>query len=296
MINSNNEDMIIKGIGGFYYVSTKNGVIECKAKGIFRKRGITPLAGDNVKITDENGGWIIEEIFPRKNFFVRPPISNLDVMFILASTVEPSPNRLLLDKMTAIAVSKDVKPVIVVTKCDMASHKEICDNYALSNITVIAVSADNDDGVQQIKELVKGNITAFTGNSGVGKSTLLGRLMPEKTFETAEISKKLGRGKHTTRQVELFSAFGGLIADTSGFSLLDMERACLILKEDIQYTFPDIEPHIENCQFTGCSHRTEKGCAVIKAVEEKKITKSRYSSYVEMYNAALNIKEWQTKK
>lgn len=283
----------MKGIGGFYYVQTPSGPVECRAKGIFRKRGISPLAGDLVRLESEGGGAVIADILPRKNFFVRPPVANLDLLFVVAATVEPAPNFLVLDKMCAIALDKGVTPVLVATKTDLASPDSLSQVYARSGIEVLLAGQDEDAALVRMRELIAGRLCAFTGNSGVGKSTLLNRLLPGLRQETAQISKKLGRGRHTTREVELFEAFGGLVADTPGFSSLDMERANVILKENLQFCFPEFEPFLNRCRFTGCSHRREKGCAVREAVETGLIHPRRYEDYLTMYEDASAIKEWE---
>ena len=283
----------MKGIGGFYYVQTPSGPVECRAKGIFRKRGISPLAGDLVRLESEGGGVVIADILPRKNFFVRPPVANLDLLFVVAATVEPAPNFLVLDKMCAIALDKGVTPVLVATKTDLASPDSLSQVYARSGIEVLLAGQDEDAALVRMRELMAGHLCAFTGNSGVGKSTLLNRLLPGLRQETAQISKKLGRGRHTTREVELFEAFGGLVADTPGFSSLDMERANVILKENLQFCFPEFEPFLNRCRFTGCSHRREKGCAVREAVETGLIHPRRYEDYLTMYEDASAIKEWE---
>ena len=287
------DNRIMKGIGGFYYVQTPSGPVECRAKGIFRKRGISPLAGDLVRLESEGGGAVIADILPRKNFFVRPPVANLDLLFVVAATVEPAPNFLVLDKMCAIALDKGVTPVLVATKTDLASPDSLSQVYARSGIEVLLAGQDEDAALVRMRELIAGRLCAFTGNSGVGKSTLLNRLLPGLRQETAQISKKLGRGRHTTREVELFEAFGGLVADTPGFSSLDMERANVILKENLQFCFPEFEPFLNRCRFTGCSHRREKGCAVREAVETGLIHPRRYEDYLTMYEDASAIQEWE---
>ena len=287
------DNRIMKGIGGFYYVQTPSGPVECRAKGIFRKRGISPLAGDLVRLESEGGGAVIADILPRKNFFVRPPVANLDLLFVVAATVEPAPNFLVLDKMCAIALDKGVTPVLVAPKTDLASPDSLSQVYARSGIEVLLAGQDEDAALVRMRELIAGRLCAFTGNSGVGKSTLLNRLLPDLRQETAQISKKLGRGRHTTREVELFEAFGGLVADTPGFSSLDMERANVILKENLQFCFPEFEPFLNRCRFTGCSHRREKGCAVREAVETGLIHPRRYEDYLTMYEDASAIKEWE---
>ncbi|HJA25178.1 MAG TPA: ribosome small subunit-dependent GTPase A [Candidatus Fournierella merdigallinarum] len=284
---------ITKGIGGFYYVKTEEGLLECKAKGIFRKKRITPVAGDKVVVEQEGGGAVIAEILPRKNVFIRPPIANLDVLFIVASTTQPTPSTLVLDKLSAIAVDKGAQPVLVFTKADLADTGPLLAAYDKSGLPVIVTDHASGEGLEQIKGWIAGRLCAFCGNSGVGKSTLLNALLPQLAQQTGEISQKLGRGRHTTREVELFEAFGGLVADTPGFASLDTERACYIPKEDLQYAFPEFAPYIPRCRFTGCAHRGEAGCAVRAAVEAGRISPTRYESYAAMYDEVKDIKDWQ---
>lgn len=282
---------IVKGIGGFYYVRTPEGVVECKARGIFRKRGITPVAGDNVALSPD--GTMIDEILPRKNVFIRPPIANLDVLFIVASTTQPVPSTLVLDQLTAAAIYKDVQPVLVVTKADLAAADQLAEAYAGSGIPLVQLHYDTGEGLDEIRAMLQGKLCAFCGNSGVGKSTLLNALAPELKRETGQISQKLGRGRHTTREVEIFEVSGGRLADTPGFASLEAQKLCRIPKEDLQHTFPEFGPYFGQCRFTGCSHRSETGCAVRQAVEEGKIGKTRYASYLAMYEEASARKEWE---
>lgn len=282
---------ITKGIGGFYYVRTPDGVVECKARGIFRKRGITPVAGDNVELSAD--GAMIEEILPRKNVFVRPPVANLDVLFIVASTTQPVPSTLVLDQLAAAAIYKGVQPVLVVTKADLAAVDQLAQDYATSGIPLIPLHYESGEGLDEIRQYIKGHLCAFCGNSGVGKSTLLNALAPELKRETGQISQKLGRGRHTTREVEVFEICGGRLADTPGFASLEAQKLCRIPKEELQHTFPEFEPYFGQCRFTGCSHRSEVGCAVRDAVEQGAISKSRYASYLAMYEEANARKEWE---
>ena len=282
---------ITKGIGGFYYVRTPDGVVECKARGIFRKRGITPVAGDNVELSAD--GAMIEEILPRKNVFVRPPVANLDVLFIVASTTQPVPSTLVLDQLAAAAIYKGVQPVLVVTKADLAAADQLAQDYATSGIPLIPLHYESGEGLDEIRQYIKVHLCAFCGNSGVGKSTLLNALAPELKRETGQISQKLGRGRHTTREVEVFEICGGRLADTPGFASLEAQKLCRIPKEELQHTFPEFEPHFGQCRFTGCSHRSEVGCAVRDAVEQGAISKSRYASYLAMYEEANARKEWE---
>ena len=247
---------ITKGIGGFYYVKTPEGIVECKPRGIFRKQKITPVAGDEVTLETENGAAVIAEIAPRKNVFVRPPVANLDVLFLVASTTQPTPSTLVLDKLAAIAVDKGVQPVIVCTKGDLAEAEFLRKAYEKSTLPFIRIDYETGGGLDEVKQWISGRLCAFCGNSGVGKSTLLNHLLPEAERETSAISQKLGRGRHTTREVTIFEAFGGRIADTPGFASLEANRAGFIPKENLEHAFPEFGPYLGQCQFTGCSHRS----------------------------------------
>lgn len=282
---------ITKGIGGFYYVKTEHGIVECRARGIFRKRGITPVAGDNVTLSPD--GTVIEEILPRKNVFVRPPIANLDVLFIVASTTQPVPSTLVLDQLASAAIYKNVQPVLVVTKGDLAAADMLAQAYAGSGLPLVQLHYETGEGLDEIRDFIAGRLCAFCGNSGVGKSTLLNALAPELRRETGQISQKLGRGRHTTREVEIFEICGGRLADTPGFASLEAQKLCRIPKEELQHTFPEFEAYFGQCRFTGCSHRAETGCAVRAAVEAGKISKTRYASYLAMYEEADARKEWE---
>lgn len=285
---------IIKGIGGFYYVDAAGEIYECKARGIFRKERITPLVGDSVQITvDDNGKNSIDCIADRRNFFNRPPISNVDNLVVVSSTCEPKPNTLIIDRLTAVAIHKNVRPVIVFTKDDLQSAKDYVDIYSSTGIDTFVVSNSTGEGVDSVKKLLSGSISVFTGNSGVGKSSLLNCIAPEFSIETGEISKKLGRGRHTTRHVELFKIGDGYIADTPGFSSLDFETNDIIKKDELADCFPEFSEFLGQCKFTSCSHNNDKGCMITQAVEEGKIHPSRHESYVALYNEVKNIKDWQ---
>lgn len=285
---------IIKGIGGFYYVEAAGEIYECKARGVFRKEKITPLVGDSVQITlEENGKNSIDSIAERRNFFNRPPISNVDNLVIVSSTCEPRPNTLIIDRLTAVAVHKNVHPIIIFTKDDLQSAEEYVKIYASTGISTFVVSNSTGKGIDEVKDLLSGSISVFTGNSGVGKSSLLNCIAPEFTLETGEISKKLGRGRHTTRHVELFKIGDGYIADTPGFSSLDFETNDIIKKDELADCFPEFSDYLGQCKFTSCSHINDKGCMIVKAVKEGKIHASRHESYVTLYNEVKNIKDWQ---
>lgn len=282
---------IAKGVGGFYYVRTETGLQECRARGIFRKRGITPVAGDVVTLNAE--GNMIDEIAPRKNVFVRPPIANLDVLFIVASTTQPVPSTRILDELTAAAVYKDVQPVLVITKSDLAAADQLLAAYEKSGIPVILLHHATGEGLDALREWIQGRLCAFCGNSGVGKSTLLNALDPDLHRQTGDISQKLGRGRHTTREVEIFESCGGRIADTPGFASLEAQKLAYIPKEELQHAFPEFAPYFGQCRFTGCSHRSETGCAVRAALQAGEISSSRYESYLAMYEEASQRKEWE---
>lgn len=290
---------IVKGIGGFYYVDTGEEIYECRARGNFRKQGITPLVGDNVEITLNEGDHenTIDIIYDRKNSLVRPPLANLDRLFIISSLVDPKINTYIIDKLTAIAEKKDIEPVIVITKNDIADGFEEYEKiYKSAGYRVIKCDNSSGEGAEEVKELLKDKICAFTGNTGVGKSSLLNNIFPDLKLETGETSKKLGRGRHTTRHCEIFKTDGGYIADTPGFSSLDLERCETIYKDELPYCFREFIPYLDKCKFmTNCSHVSDKGCAVCEAVENGEISKSRHDNYIQIYNEVKDIKEWQKK-
>lgn len=288
--------LILQSIGGFYYVETADAVYECKARGAFRKDGISPLAGDRVTITaGENGKGVLEEILPRRNALVRPPIANVDHLAIVASVADPKPNFLLLDKLIAIAENNGIEPLLIITKSDLEDTAPLEAVYRTVGIPLFTVTNTNADTAAPLKEFLRGKITAFTGNSGVGKSSLLNVIDPTLCRETGEISKKLGRGRHTTRSVTLFAlSGGGYLADTPGFSALDLERTQPIDKDDLFDCFREFADCFGKCRFTGCSHVSEPDCAVRESVEAGCIARSRYDSYVALYNEAKLRKPWET--
>lgn len=285
---------IIKGIGGFYYVEAADEIYECKARGVFRKEKLSPLVGDKVTISiNENAENTIYEIMPRKNALTRPPVVNINNLIIVVSTVEPKPSTLVIDKLIAVAEHKNIEPIIVITKSDLASAQEIFDIYTLAGFKTIIVSNETKDGVDEVKAVLKDKISALTGNSGVGKTSLLNNLDETLALKTAQISKKLGRGRHTTRQAELYRVCDGFVVDTPGFSSFEIDKSDIILKDELAYCFRDFSDYIEKCKFyPSCTHTADKGCAVVKAVNEGKISKSRHNSYVQLYNEVKDIKEW----
>ena len=287
--------LILKGIGGFYYVKAGDTVYECKARGVFRRNAITPLVGDHVKLLiEENQSPVIAEILPRKNSLIRPPMANLDQLVLVAATCDPAPSTLVIDKIIAAAEDKEISPILVISKIDLEQAQWLRDIYEPIGFPVVLVSSATGEGVERVKELLRGKITAFTGNSGVGKSSLLNQIDRRFCLETGEISRKLGRGRHTTRQVELFPLEGGgYVADTPGFSAIQMERYDVVHKEQLPYCFREFEPFLDQCRFPSCSHTCEKGCAVLEAVREGKISRSRHESYVALYQEVKDWKEWK---
>lgn len=291
------DGIIIKGIGGFYYVEAAGEIYECKARGVFRKSGIKPLAGDRVSISiNDKAENTIDEIYERKTFLPRPPVANVDRLFIVSSVCEPKPVFLIIDRLTALAQNKGIEPIVVFTKNDLESADEYVEVYRKAGIKTFAVSCVSGEGVDAVKEELKNHISAFCGNTGVGKSSLLNAIDPELALKTGEISDKLGRGRHTTRHSELFKTEGGYVADTPGFSSFETEETELILKDDLPYAFKEFEPYIGQCKFTSCLHVKDKGCRIIQAVEDGDIPVSRHESYCSMMEQAKSIKEWELKK
>ncbi len=287
------EGIILKGIGGFYYVETEDGVFECKAKGKFRSKKISPLAGDRVTVTVVNDkDNTIDEISPRKNALIRPPVANIDKLIIVVSSVKPKPNTLIIDKMTVLAEKNNIEPVIVITKTDLHYDEELADIYRSAGYRVYTFSLQDHRNLEEIRNELKGCICAFTGNSGVGKSTLINALNGELNLETGEISDKLGRGRHTTRQAEIFHVGEGMVIDTAGFSSIDFTADNVIFADDLQYYFKEFSEKIGECRFNGCNHLGDKGCKICELVGEGVISKSRHESYVSMFNETKDFKKW----
>ena len=276
--------LIVKGIGGFYYVlDDKNNVTQCRARGSFKNEGITPCVGDKVEfeILDDGDG-VVEKIYPRKNHFIRPPVSNIDLMAIVTTASNPKPVPYIIDKFLVMAEISGAEIIICVNKADKAKKKvldELMDIYG-KVYPVYVISAMDGQGVEQLKDALKGKKCAFAGPSGVGKSTLINALNPEMNLETGEISKKTNRGKHTTRHVEIFSLpFGGMIYDTPGFTSFD------VFEDDIhmlQESFPEMRKLMGSCKYDDCLHIKEPECSVLDALDEGNISKSRYESYLRM--------------
>lgn len=288
----NLKGIITKGIGGFYYVEVANAIYECKARGIFRKNRISPLVGDIVEISvNENAENTIDSILERKNSLIRPPVSNIDNLLIVVSTVDPKPNFYVIDKLIAVAEHKNIEPYIIISKTDLSSYSEIVNNYKDAGLNLIVL--DSEESYEKVKEIMKDKTSAFTGNSGVGKTTLLNKLDSSLNLSTGAISDKLGRGRHTTRQAQLFRVCGGYVIDTPGFSSLDFEKVEIIKKDELQYCFREFKEYLGTCKFTSCAHVNDKGCSICQAVKDGKISESRHNSYIQMYNQAKEIKEWE---
>lgn len=330
-MQNGNYGKIMLGVGGLYTVrvlSSCNGerselegsTVTCRARGVFKHNNITLLAGDDVIIrpategdTELRGGksklsehmteFVIDELCERKNSLIRPPLANLDFIFITMAAASPTPILTTVDKLICIAEHNKIEPVIVITKCELDPEyaNELADIYEKSGFTVFKLSALEDIGVEPIDEFIRSNLrdgrtAAFAGASGIGKSTLLNRLFPALELSTSEISRKIERGRHTTRKAELYTLGDGLdcgyIADTPGFSMLDFARFDFFEKDDLPSTMREFVPLIEKCRYTKCSHTKEEGCAVLEALREGKVARSRHESYCELFEILKAKKKW----
>ena len=288
---------IIRSLSGFYDVQIDEGVVTCRGRGSLRRTGDSPLTGDMVSISIEQGKGMVEKILPRKNRFIRPAVANVDALVVFAANANPVTEPFLIDRVAAIAGDQEVEVIICINKCDLDPAVDLVRIYESAGFPVIKASAQTGEGVQQLRDLLQGKLTAFTGNPGVGKSSMLNALCPELSLATGEVSEKLGRGRHTTRHVELYClGEDTYVADTPGFSSFDTEQMDVILKENLQYAFADFAPYLGECQFHDCSHRAEPGCAVRQALEQGKIQKTRYESYLRLYEKSSLIKTWELNK
>ena len=287
---------IVRSLSGFYDVQTESGVITCRGRGSLRKGHEIPLTGDMVQITEEGGKGMVEKILPRRNRFVRPAVANVDALVVFAANANPVTEPFLIDRVAAIAGDQGVQVIICVNKCDLDPAHDLIRIYDNAGFPVIRASAETGEGVEQLRKLLEGKLTAFTGNTGVGKSSMLNRLCPQLELATGEVSEKLGRGRHTTRHVQLYRLGDDTyVADTPGFASFDTEQMDVILKENLQYAFPDFSDCLGQCQFHDCSHRAEPGCSVRLAVEEGRIERTRYESYLRLYEKSSQIKTWELK-
>lgn len=290
--------LIIKALSGFYYVQCGEELIECRARGVFRQRGQEVLVGDAalVEMTDGGKGCVVE-IGVRKNQLVRPPLANIDQLVMVISTCDPVPNLLVVDRQLAVAERKGIEPYLVFTKIDKADSSEFARIYRHAGFRTAEVSNETGEGIAGVRAQLAGKISAFSGNSGVGKSSLLNGLDERLNIPTAETSRKLGRGRHTTRHVELFLLpEGGYVADTPGFSSLELENDERVMKEELAACFREFAPHTGSCRYTGCSHTSkEQGCGLLAALERGEIEPTRYESYLNMWDGVKNLKEWELK-
>lgn len=289
--------IIVKALSGFYYVMTSEGIVECKARGRFRMDGTSPLVGDRVQCSrDANGKGRIDRVEERRNWFIRPAVANIDALVFVAANTNPVTDPFLIDRVSVIAAEADCRLIICVNKTDIDTGDELYDIFTGAGFTVVRTSAETGEGIDELRHVLQGKVCAFTGNSGVGKSSILNALSPGFNIETGEVSEKLGRGKHTTRHVELYDIGNNTyVADTPGFASFEIEMMNIIPKEELQHDFIDFGPYIGKCRFNDCAHLKEPGCAVTAAVAAGEISESRYCSYVRLYDLSAQHKFWETK-
>ena len=291
-----NRGRIRKALSGFYYVDTGDGgVIQCRARGKFRQDGLSPLVGDWVQIREtEPGTGMVWEVEPRKNAFARPAVANIDQLVVVASEAVPVTDPFLVDRVAAIAALKGCGVLVCINKCDLASGERLASIYRQAGFSTLCVSAETGEGLRELRDRISGKLSAFTGNSGVGKSSILNAIEPDFSLQVGTVSEKLGRGRHTTRHVELHRlTCGAEVIDTPGFSSFDAQELDLELKERLPETFLEFRPYLDRCRFVGCSHTKEKGCAVLQAVRAGEIPPSRHDSYVRLYEQAKQIPDWE---
>ena len=288
---------IEKALSGFYYVNTGRETLQCRARGKFRKEGLSPLVGDWVQVRELGGGeGFVEAVETRRNVFSRPAAANIDQLVILASAAIPVTEPYLIDRIAAIAALKGCDVLVCLNKCDLDPAEGLYGIYNCSAIPVLRISAETGEGLDALRRAIAGKLNAFTGNSGVGKSSVLNALVPGLQLPVGEVSKALGRGRHTTRHVELFPLDGGTyVIDTPGFSSFDTEEMDLELKEHLPETFPEFAPYVGECRFTGCTHTKEKGCRVLQAVKDGDIPVSRHKSYLRLFDELKDVQAWQKK-
>lgn len=291
------EGTIIKALSGFYYVSCGENVYECKARGRFRLDGMSPLVGDKVCFaTDSSGKGFIEKVYDRKNSFIRPAVANIDALVFVAANTNPITDPFLIDRVSVIAEEACCELIVCINKVDIDPADELYAIYTGSGFTTRRTSAATGEGIPELRAALDGKICAFTGNSGVGKSSLLNSISPEFNIEVAAVSNKLGRGKHTTRHVELYNIGGAtFIADTPGFASFDIKMMQDIEKQELQHDFREFKKYIGNCRFNDCAHLKEPGCAVTDALRRGEIMPSRYQSYKRLYELSAQSNFWEAK-
>ncbi|NMA08835.1 MAG: ribosome small subunit-dependent GTPase A [Clostridiales bacterium] len=291
------EGLIIRGIGGLYTLDTPSGTIDARARGIFRHENLRLIPGD--RVTYEmlpDGTAVITELIPRRNMLIRPSAANLDVLVVIASAAPPATEFYLIDRVFAVAACKGIEQLLCVNKCDLDPGDELVDVYTRADIPTLQVCAETGDGISALAQRLQGKISALTGNSGVGKSSILQKMLPDRTLQVGELSEKLGRGKHTTRSTELYALpEGGYIADTPGFSEFDVSRLFTMLREDVWHGFPEFAPYVGYCRYTGCLHTHEDGCMVREAVARGDIPASRHESYVRLCDELKDTRAWMLK-
>lgn len=289
---------IIKALSGFYYVDTGTGeAIPCRGRGKLRHQRLTPLVGDHVEITClDDGSGMVDAILPRKNQFRRPMVANIDQLIIVASGAIPVTDPFLIDRMAAMAEWKGCDVLICFNKCDLERADELTQLYRAAGYATLQVSAETGQGMSELAAALNKKVSAFTGNSGVGKSSILNAIQPGLRLQAGQVSEKLGRGRHTTRHVELFQVGGGLVADTPGFSAFDVEQMEAIPKEELAAAFREFRLYDGQCRFQGCAHVKERGCAVRDALAEGKIAPSRHQSYIRLYEQAKEVPAWERQK
>lgn len=292
------EGTIMKALSGFYYVDDGQTLTACRGRGKLRHEKVTPLVGDRVRFTPlSDGSGALDEILPRKNEFYRPAVANIDQLVVIASEATPATDPFLIDRVVSIAEGRNCESIICINKCDLASGDTLANIYRSAGFKTLRLSAETGEGIPELKALIAGKVSAFTGNSGVGKSSILNALDPQVSLATGDVSQKLGRGRHTTRHVELFRlSCGAVVADTPGFSSFDVDRMELMRKEELQYSFREFAPYVDQCQFQDCAHVKEKGCAVLEALRQEKIQPTRHQSYVRLYEQAKAIPDWERNK
>ena len=290
---------IQRALSGFYYVKCADGQLyTCKARGKFRREGISPLVGDDVEFCEVPGGeGRIDEILPRRNSFDRPSVANIDQMVIVCSQAIPKTDPYLVDRMTAIAALKGCNVLICINKCDLDPADALREYYENAGFRTVSVSAETGEGIEALRAQLVGRLSAVTGNSGVGKSSILNALAPSMSLKTGEVSQALGRGRHTTRHVELY-ALGAdtFVADTPGFASFEVDMVDPISCENLQYAFREFRPYIGQCRFRDCAHLKEPGCAVLAAVAAGKIAPERHESYARLYALSAQVNDWEKKK